>query len=24
MSRHSFYGTDAKIKPRYQEMAAEL
>jgi betaine-homocysteine S-methyltransferase len=24
MSRHSFYGTDAKIKPRYQQMAAEL
>jgi betaine-homocysteine S-methyltransferase len=24
MSRHSFYGTDAAIKPRYQQMAAEL
>jgi betaine-homocysteine S-methyltransferase len=24
MSRHSFYGTDAKIKPRYQKMAADL
>jgi betaine-homocysteine S-methyltransferase len=24
MSRHSFYGTDPKIKPRYQQMAAEL
>ena len=24
MSRHSFYGTDPAIKPRYQEMAAEL
>jgi betaine-homocysteine S-methyltransferase len=24
MARHSFYGTDPKIKPRYQEMAAEL
>jgi betaine-homocysteine S-methyltransferase len=24
MSRHSFYGTDAKIKPRYRELAARL
>ena len=24
MSRHSFFGTDAKIKPRYQQMAADL
>jgi betaine-homocysteine S-methyltransferase len=24
MSRHSFFGTDAKIKPRYQKMAADL
>jgi betaine-homocysteine S-methyltransferase len=24
MSRHSFYGTDAKIKQRYKELAAEL
>jgi betaine-homocysteine S-methyltransferase len=24
MSRHSFYGTDAKIKARYRELAAEL
>jgi betaine-homocysteine S-methyltransferase len=24
MTRHSFFGTDAKIPRRYQEMAAEL
>ena len=24
MSRHSFYGTDAKIKARYKELAADL
>jgi betaine-homocysteine S-methyltransferase len=24
MSRHSFFGTDARIKPRYKELAADL